>query len=185
MKHVKIYEEFYSDDEIKGLLGTLSNVGQANRFRVECNVFIMTPMKKIDFHDWPEWAFRNIDTEVYCEDDRKIIFEKAFEKVLKGEFKVEGDVYLDKMFKSVPELVPVLSKEHIMELAMQANSSPKQHSEGKLHTLQAKLLTPEIEDLMYSRMAKIESPENPLVQNQAAIRHLDENIGYNVKIHKL
>lgn len=177
MRHVKIYEEFYSDEEIKGLLGDLSDVGQADRFKVECNVFIMTPMKDVFWKEWPEWAFRNIETEVYCKDDRKVILEKAFEKVLKGEFEVEANVYLDKMFESVPELVPVLSKDHMIQLAKKANNMSKQHHEGKLYTLQAKLLTTEIEDLMYSRL--------PDIQDLGAIKHLEENLGYNIIISKI
>jgi hypothetical protein len=53
----------------------------------------------------------------------------------------------------------------------------QQHEEGKLHTLQAKLLVPEIEDLMYNRLE-----DN---QDLGAIKHLDENIGYNIRITKL
>lgn len=177
MRHVKIYEEFYSDEEIKGLLGDLSDVGQADRFKVECNVFVMTPMKDVFWKEWPEWAFRNIEVEVSCREVRSIILERAFEKVLKGEFVVESNSHLDQMFESVPELIPVLSKDHMIQLARKANSMSQQHGEGKLYTLQAKLLIPEIEDLMYSRMKTTE--------DQGALRHLDDNIGYNVKISRI
>ena len=79
--------------------------------------------------------------------------------------------------KSSPELVQELSKEHMIQLAKKANVMGKQHEEGKLHTLQAKLLVPEIEDLMYSRL------EDP--QDLRAVKHLDENIGYNIRVTKL
>jgi hypothetical protein len=81
------------------------------------------------------------------------------------------------MFESAPELVQELSKEHMIQLAKKANVMVQQHDEGKLHTLQAKLLVPEIEDLMYNRLE-----DN---QDLGAIKHLDENIGYNIRITKL
>jgi hypothetical protein len=64
----------------------------------------------------------------------------------------------------------------MIQLAKKANVMVQQHDEGKLHTLQAKLLVPEIEDLMYNRLE-----DN---QDLGAIKHLDENIGYNIKITK-
>jgi hypothetical protein len=45
-----------------------------------------------------------------------------------------------------------------------------------LHTLQAKLLVPEIEELMYNRL--------PDIKALGALKHLDENIGYNIIIRK-
>lgn len=176
MKHVKIYEEFYSEEEIQGLIDDLSGVGMTNKFKVECNVFVMIPMKDLHPYDWPEWAFRNIETEVSCPNDDKIILEKAFEKVLNGDFVVESNSHLDQMFKDAPELIPVLNKDHMIQLAKKAKAMSQQHERGKLHTLQAKLLIPEIEDLMYERMDK---------SDQKALRHLDENIGYNVRITDL
>jgi hypothetical protein len=174
MRHVKIYEDF-SDEDIKGLIDDLSKVGQADKFRVICNTFIMVPEKEKHPYEWSEWAFRNIEVEVSCREVRSFILEEAFEKVLKGEFEqVTSDPNLDLMFKSAPELVPVLSKDHMIQLAKKANSMSRQHDEGKLYTLQAKLLVPEIEDLMYNRL--------PDLQDLGALKHLDENIGYNIII---
>lgn len=182
MRHVKIYEEFYSDDEIMGILGTLSGVGQADRFYVECNVFIMTPMKKKFWKEWPEWGFRNIETEVYCKDDPKVVLEKAFEKVLKGEFKVEDNVYLDQMFKSVPELIPVLSKESVIKIAKDVASLPPNSIErderGDLYTVQ-RILVEKIEGLMITRM------KDTGYEEDYVLTHLNENIGYNVKFSKM
>jgi hypothetical protein len=176
MRHVKIYEDF-SDEDIKGLVNNLSKVGQADKFKVECNVFIMVPDKEKHLFEWPEWAFRNIEVEVNCREVRSIILEKAFEKVLKGEFTQESNTYLDQMFESAPELVQELSKDHMIRLAKKANVMVRQHDEGKLHTLQAKLLVPEIEDLMYNRLEDR--------HQLGAIKHLDENIGYNIKITRI
>ena len=177
MKHVKIYEEFYNAEDLQDLVDTLSGVGLADKFKVECNVFIMVPDKEKHLFEWPEWAFRNIEVEVNCQEVRSIILEKAFEKVLKGEFTQESNTYLDQMFESAPELVQELSKEHMIQLAKKANVMVQQHDEGKLHTLQAKLLVPEIEDLMYDRLEDI--------HHLGSVKHLDENIGYNIKITKL
>ena len=177
MKHVKIYEEFYTSEDLQDLVDTLSGVGLADKFKVECNVFIMVPEKNFHPYEWSEWAFRNIEVEVSCREVRSIILEKAFEKVLKGEFTQESNTYLDQMFESTPELVQELSKEHMIQLAKKANQMVQQHDEGKLHTLQAKLLVPEIEDLMYDRLE-----DN---QDLGAIKHLEENIGYNVRITKI
>ena len=177
MKHIKEYNEFYDGEDLQDLVDTLAGVGLADKFKVECNVFIMVPDKAKSLFDWPEWAFRNIEVEVICPDDRKIILERAFEKVLKGEFAQESNTYLDQMFESAPELVQVLSKENMIQLAKKANVMVQQHEEGKLHTLQAKLLVPEIEDLMYNRL------ENK--HQLGSIKHLDENIGYNIRITKL
>jgi hypothetical protein len=176
MKHIKIYEEFYNAEDLQDLVDTLSGVGLSDKFKVECNVFIMVPSKNLHPYEWSEWAFRNIEVEVNCREVRSIILEKAFEKVLKGEFTQESNTYLDQMFESAPELVQELSKEHMIQLAKKANVMVQQHDEGKLHTLQAKLLVPEIEDLMYNRLE-----DN---QDLGAIKHLDENIGYNIKITK-
>ena len=182
MRHVKIYEEFLSDDEMKDLLKGLSSVGLSSRFRVECNVFIMTPMKEMFWKEWPEWAFRNIDTEVYCEDDKEVVLEKAFEKVLNGEFEVEANVYLDKMFSSVPELVDVLSKENTIKIAKQVRNLPPSSTDrddrGDLYTVQ-RILVEEIEGLMITRMKDTGYDEDYV------LTHLNENIGYNVKIHNL
>jgi len=176
MKHVKIYEEFYNAEDLQDLVDTLSGVGLADKFKVECNVFIMVPDKEKHLFEWPEWAFRNIEVEVNCQEVRSIILEKAFEKVLRGEFTQESNTYLDQMFESAPELVQELSKEHMIQLAKKANVMVQQHDEGKLHTLQAKLLVPEIEDLMYDRLEDI--------HHLGSVKHLDENIGYNIKITK-
>lgn len=177
MRHVKIYEDF-SDEDIKGLIDDLSKVGHADKFRVKCNSFIMVPDKTRQPYEWPEWAFRNIEVEVSCREVRSFILEEAFEKVLKGEFKQAAfDPNLELMFKSSPELVPILSKDHMIQLAKKANNMSKQHHEGKLYTLQAKLLTTEIEDLMYSRL--------PDIQDLGAIKHLEENLGYNIIISKI
>jgi len=177
MKHVKIYEEFYNAEDLQDLVDTLSGVGLVDKFRIECNVFIMVPDKEKNPFEWPEWAFRNIEVEVNCQEDRSIILQKAFEKVLKGEFTQESNTYLDQMFESAPELVQVLSKENMIRLAKKANQMVQQREDGKLHTLQAELLIKEIEDLMYNRLKDL--------QDLGAIKHLDENIGYNIRITKL
>jgi hypothetical protein len=177
MKHIKEYNEFYDGEDLQDLVDTLSDVGLADKFKVECNVFIMVPDKVKNPFDWPEWAFRNIEVEVICPDDRKIILERAFEKVLKGEFTQESNTYLDQMFESAPELVQVLSKENMIHLAKKANQMVQQREDGKLHTLQAELLIKEIEDLMYNRLEDL--------QDLGAVKHLDENIGYNIRITKL
>jgi len=177
MKHIKEYNEFYDGEDLQDLVDTLSEVGLADKFKVECNVFIMVPDKVKNPFDWPEWAFRNIEVEVICPDDRKIILERAFEKVLKGEFTQESNTYLDQMFESAPELVQVLSKENMIQLAKKANQMVQQREDGKLHTLQAELLIKEIEDLMYNRLED--------KHQLGSIKHLDENIGYNIKITKI
>ena len=177
MRHIKEYNEFYDGEDLQDLVDTLSDVGLADKFKVECNVFIMVPDKVKNPFDWPEWAFRNIEVEVICPDDRKIILERAFEKVLKGEFTQESNTYLDQMFESAPELVQVLSKENMIQLAKKANQMVQQREDGKLHTLQAELLIKEIEDLMYNRLKDL--------QDLGAIKHLDENIRYNIRITKL
>ena len=99
MRHIKEYNEFYDAEDLQDLVDTLSEVGLTDKFKVECNVFIMIPNKEDLPYEWPEWAFRNIEVEVICPDDRKIILEKAFEKVLKGEFTQESNTYLDQMFE--------------------------------------------------------------------------------------
>jgi len=177
MRHIKEYNEFYDGEDLQDLVDTLSEVGLADKFKVECNVFIMVPDKVKNPFDWPEWAFRNIEVEVICPDDRKIILERAFEKVLKGEFTQESNTYLDQMFESAPELVQVLSKENMIQLAKKANQMVQQREDGKLHTLQAELLIKEIEDLMYNRLEDL--------RDLGAVKHLDENIGYNIKITKI
>jgi hypothetical protein len=177
MRHIKIYEEFYKAEDLQDLVDTLSDVGLADKFRVQCSVFIMVPNMGNHPYEWPEWAFGNIDVEVSCPEVRSIILERAFEKVLKGEFKQEtSDPNLGLMFESAPELVPVLSKDHMIRLAKKSNQMSQQHDEGKLHTLQAKLLVPEIEELMYNRL--------PDIKALGALKHLDENIGYNIIIRK-
>jgi hypothetical protein len=177
MKHIKEYNEFYDGEDLQDLVDTLSEVGLADKFKVECNVFIMVPDKAKSLFDWPEWAFRNIEVEVICPDDRKIILERAFEKVLKGEFTQESNTYLDQMFESAPELVQVLSKENMIRLAKKANQMVQQREDGKLHTLQAELLIKEIEDLMYNRLEDL--------QDLGAVKHLDDNIGCNFRITKI
>lgn len=181
MRHVKIYEEFYSDDELRDLLGDLSDVGHGDKFSVECNVFFMVPTKNVNWKDWPEWSFRNIKTEVYCKDDRKVVLEKAFEKVLNGEFVVEKDTYRDQMFRDVPELVPVLSKENTIKIAKKVRDIPPGSPlkrEIDLYTLQS-ILREEIEALMIEKMKETGyTEEDPL-------KHLRENISYNVRYSKI
>ena len=177
MRHIKEYNEFYDGEDLQDLVDTLSGVGLVDKFKVECNVFIMVPDKEKHLFDWPEWAFRNIEVEVNCQEVRSIILQKAFEKVLKGEFTQESNTYLDQMFESAPELVQVLSKENMIQLAKKANQMAQQREDGKLHTLQAELLIKEIEDLMYNRLEDL--------QDLGAIKHLDDNIGCNFRITKL
>jgi hypothetical protein len=181
MRHIKEYNEFYDGEDLQDLVDTLSDVGLADKFKVECNVFIMVPDKVKNPFDWPEWAFRNIEVEVICPDDRQIILEKAFEKVLLGEFIQEENSYLDQMFKSVPELAETLGKPHIIDLAKRIKANPNltiSQKDGSLYSLQF-MLVEEIEDLMVNR---ISGPNDP---DQRELRHLNENIGYNVKITKI
>jgi hypothetical protein len=179
MRHIKEYNEFYDAEDLQDLVDTLADVGQVSKFKVECNVFVMVPDKLKHAFDWPEWAFRNIETEVVCVDDEAVAQEKAFEKVLAGDFKVESNTYLDQMFESAPELVPVLSKEHTIELAKRVQKIPADHIDrdvnGSLYTVQF-ILMEEIEGLMIDRVP------NP---SGGELRHLKENIGYNVRITKI
>jgi hypothetical protein len=183
MKHIKEYNEFYDGEDLQDLVDTLSEVGLADKFKVECNVFIMVPDKEKHLFDWPEWAFRNIEVEVICPDDKRIILEKAFEKVLLGEFIQEENSYLDQMFKSAPELAETLGKSNIIDLAKGIKENPNKSNlerfgDGSLYSLQF-MLVGEIEDLMVNR---ISGPNDP---DQRELRHLNENIGYNVKVTKL
>ena len=179
MKHLKIYEEFYTQEDLQGLIDDLSGVGLADKFRVECNCFIMVPKKKVPSREWPEWAIRNIEVEVSCQEDKNIIYEKAFEKVLRGEFTQESNVYLDKMFESVPELVSVLGKEHTIELAKKAEKMSPQHISGRLFTLQAKLLIPEIESLMHARAIKDKD------YKLSDLHYLSYHIRYSIRYTKV
>ena len=184
MKHVKVFEEFYNMEDLQDLVDTLSTVGLADKFRVECNVFIMIPERGKNGFDWPEWAFRNIEVDVICPDDKRVILEKAFEKVLLGEFVQEENTYLDQMFKSAPELVETLGKPHIIDLAKRIKTNPdksnqERFGEGNLYSLQF-MLSEEIEDLMVKRLDQMGEEID-----QRGLRHLNENIRYNVKITKL
>jgi hypothetical protein len=179
MRHIKEYNEFYTAEDLQDLVDTLADVGQVSKFKVECNVFVMVPDKGKHSYDWPEWAFRNIETEVVCTDSEAVAQEKAFEKVLAGDFKVESNSYLDQMFESAPELVPVLSKENTIRIAKEVEKLPADHPDrdvnGSLYTLQF-ILVHEIEGLMTDRISNLSSGE---------LRHLNENIGYNVRITKI
>lgn len=181
MRHIKEYNEFYDAGDLQDLVDTLADVGQVSKFKVECNVFIMVPDKGKHAYDWPEWAFRNIETEVVCVDDKDVAQEKAFEKVLAGDFKVESNSYLDQMFESAPELIPVLSKEHTIELAKRVQKLPPDHidrADTSLYTIQF-ILADEIESLMIERVP------NPSGDLRGDLKHLNENIGYNVRITKV
>ncbi len=179
MRHIKEYNEFYDAADLQDLVDTLADVGQVSKFKVECNVFVMVPDEGKHTFDWPEWAFRNVETEVVCVDDERVAQEKAFDKVLAGDFKVESNTYLDQMFESAPELVPILSKQHTIELAERVEKLPADHIDrddgGSLYTLQL-ILVDEIESLMAGRVPNPSSGE---------LRHLNENIGFNVRITKL
>jgi len=181
MRHIKEYSEFYDGEDLQDLVDTLSEVGLADKFKVECNVFIMVPDKVKNPFDWPEWAFRNIEVEVICPDDRQIILEKAFEKVLLGEFIQEENSYLDQMFKSAPELIETLGKPNIIDLAKRIKANPNltiSQKDGSLYSLQF-ILVEEIEDLMVNRISGANDPD------QGELRQLSENIGYNVRITKI
>lgn len=191
MKHLKIYEEFYKEEDLQDLVDTLAGVGLADKFRVECNLFIMVPMPGMNAFDWPEWAFRNIEVQLNCQDDEEIILQKAFESVLKGDFVVESNSYLDKMFLDAPELEEILSKEHMIKIANQVDKlgplSPEMHEKGKLYTLQTEFLLNEVLDAMESRAEEMlgeETPEGKFFKQPAEMRHLNENIGWNIRIHK-
>ena len=183
MRHIKEYNEFYDAEDLQDLVDTLADVGQVTKFKVECNVFIMVPDKDKHAYDWPEWAFRNIETEVACVDDEKVAQEKAFEKVLNGDFKVESNSYLDQMFESAPELIPVLSKENTIRIAKEVEKLPADHPDrdlnGSLYSIQF-ILIDEVEGLMLNRTEKREG-----VPGSGELRHLSENIGYNVRITKV
>jgi len=191
MRHIKIYEEFYKEEDLQDLVDTLAGVGLADKFRVECNLFIMVPMPGMNAFDWPEWAFRNIEVQINCQDDEEIILQKAFEEVLKGNFDVESNSYLDKMFLDVPELEEILSKEHMIEVAEKVNKlgplDSRMHEKGKLYTLQAEFLLDEVLDAMESRAEEIigeDTPQGKFFGQPAEMKHLQENIGWNIRIHR-
>ena len=183
MRHIKEYNEFYDAEDLQDLVDTLADVGQVSKFKVECNVFVMVPDKDKHAYDWPEWAFRNIETEVVCVDDKGVAQEKAFEKVLAGDFKVESNQYLNQMFESAPELVPVLNKENTIRIAKGVEKLPADHIDrddsGSLYTLQF-MLVDEIEGLMVKRTSRVGG-----IPAMSELRHLSENIGYNVRIIKI
>ena len=191
MKHIKIYEEFYKEEDLQDLVDTLASVGLADKFRVECNLFIMVPMPGMNALDWPEWAFRNIEVQINCQNDEEIILQKAFEEVLKGNFNVESNIYLDKMFVDAPELEEILSKEHMIEVAGKVNKlgplDSKMHEKGKLYTLQSEFLLNEVLDAMESRAEEIigeDTPQGKFFGQPAEMKHLQENIGWNIRIHR-
>ena len=183
MRHIKEYNEFYNAEDLQDLVDTLSDVGQVSKFRVECNVFVMVPDNDKHAFDWPEWAFRNIETEVVCIDDEAVAQEKAFEKVLVGDFKVESNTYLDQMFESAPELIPVLSKENTIRIAKEVEKLPADHPDrdlnGSLYSIQF-ILIDEVEGLMVKRTSRVGG-----IPAMSELRHLSENIGYNVRITKV
>ena len=191
MKHIRIYEEFYKEEDLQNLVDTLASVGLADKFRVECNLFIMVPMPGMHAFDWPEWAFRNIEVQINCQDDEEIILQKAFEEVLKGNFDVESNSYLDKMFLDAPELEEILSKEHMIEVAEKVNKigplDSRMHEKGKLYTLQEEFLLNEVLDLMESRAEEMigeETPQGKFFGQSSEMKHLQDNIGWNIRIHK-
>lgn len=190
MKHVKVYENFDSD-ELERIAQDLDTLGLVRKFRVECNIFVMIPAPGVHALDWPEWAFRNIETRVLCKEDDEIILERAFEKVLNGDFDIESNVHVEGIFKSAPELKEILSKEHMIELAEKVNKlgplDSKMHEKGKLYTLQAEFLLDEVLGAMESRAEEIigeETPQGKFFGQTSEIKHLRENIGWNVRIHK-
>jgi len=192
MKHVRLYEEFYKDEDLQDLVDTLAGVGLSDKFRVECNIFIMVPIPGMAAYDWPEWAFRNIEVQMSCQDNEEIILQKAFDLVLKGDFVVEANTYLDKMFVDAPELKGILSKENMIKIANKVNKlgplSPQMHEKGKLYALQSEFLLIEVLDAMESRAEEIigeDTPQGKFFGQSSEIKHLQENIGWNIRIHKI
>jgi len=190
MRHIKIYENFDSD-ELERITQDLDSLGLVRKFRVECNIFVMVPIPGSHAFDWPEWAFRNIETRVLCKEDDEIILQRAFEKVLSGDFEVESNSHVEGMFKAAPELQEILSKEHMIRIANQVNKlgpmSPEMHEKGKLYTLQTEFLLSEVLDAMESRAEEIigvETPQGKFFGQSSEMKHLQENIGWNIRIHK-
>jgi hypothetical protein len=93
------------------------------------------------------------------------------------------------MFRSAPELVETLGKPHIIDLAERIKENPNltiSSADGPLYSLQF-LLSEEIEGLMIERLPKRGDEIQTGVEqaiDQRGLRHLNENIGYNVKISK-
>ena len=86
------------------------------------------------------------------------------------------------MFESAPELVPVLSKENTIRIAKEVEKLPADHidrADTSLYTLQF-MLVDEIEGLMVKRTSK-----GGEMSDMNELRHLSENIGYNVRITKI
>lgn len=115
MKHIKLYED-YSEEEIKGLMGDLAEVGLQEKWRVVGRISTVTPEDKY-YGDWEEQVHEVFITDVVA-DTEESAYEEAFNNLKAGRFTQNlggGGNY--GIFKAVPEVKQILSKENIIKSA--------------------------------------------------------------------
>jgi len=123
MKHIKLYED-YSPEEIKGLMADLADVGLQKKWRVVGRISTVTPEDKY-YGNWDEQVHEVFITDVVA-DTEETAYEEAFDNLKAGKFTQNlggGGNY--GIFKVVPEVKQILSKENVIKSANgKANSQP-------------------------------------------------------------
>ena len=115
MKHIKLYED-YSDEEIKGLMGDLADVGLQEKWRVTGRISTVTPGDNY-YGNWEEQVHEVFITDVVA-DTKEGAYQEAFTNLKAGRFTQQlGGGGNSGIFKVVPEVKQILSKENIIKSA--------------------------------------------------------------------
>lgn len=125
MKYIKLFED-YSEEDIKGLMGDLAEVGLGKKWRVVGKIFTVTPDNKY-YGNWEEQIHDVFIAEVAA-DSEEDAYLKAFEKLKSGDFshKLSEETPRTKnVLNVIPEVGEILSKDNIIKAANgKANQQP-------------------------------------------------------------
>ena len=186
MKHIKLYED-YSDEEIKGLMGDLADVGLQEKWRVVGRISTVTPEDKY-YGNWDEQVHEVFITDVVA-DTEEAAYEEAFNNLKAGKFTQNlggGGNY--GIFKVVPEVKQILSKENIIKSANgKADSQPMKTQDiigkpinyGKLRWLLTVDLLAPTEEATLDNIKKYDQL-SPEIED-----HVTGNTGWNLYADKI
>lgn len=119
MRHIKLFED-YSDEDLKGLIGDLGDIGLADKVLVKFGVKIPIPQEQAHPSWWSErWAKFAI-VEIYGSEVKAKNEDLAFEKIKKGDFTQDMSVINDWDKPLIEGVLEFLTPENIQKEAQES-----------------------------------------------------------------
>lgn len=186
MKHIKLFED-YSEVDLEDLMGDLGGVGLHKKWRMKGQIFVTIPSDEF-YGLWETQIVKVFIVEV-SEETEERAYVAIFNKLKAGDFTQDIRGAETGIFRVVPEVKEILSKENIIKCANgEANQQPmefrdsrnsKVYQDGKIRWLMKEDLCKPTEEAIIENVKKYEKIGSDA---EAEIR---EEIGWNMFIEEI